>query len=58
MLGLKFDHVRIDFDLDGINSVMTHVLVLSAKVRRNEKLIWQSLDIGNMFGPTPGFKNP
>ena len=30
---------------------MTHVMVLSAKVRRNERL-WQTLDIGNVFGPT------
>ena len=35
---------------------MTHVLVLSAKVRRSEWL-WQTLDIGNMFGLTFGFKN-
>ena len=28
----------LDFDMVGINSVKTHVLVLSAKVRRNEWL--------------------
>ena len=37
------------------NSIMTHILVLSAKVRENEHL-WQTLDIGNMFEPTFGFK--
>jgi hypothetical protein len=31
MLGFNFDQA-------GINSAMTHVLVLSAKVRRNERL--------------------
>ena len=35
---------------------MTHVLVLSAKVRTNERL-WQTLDIGNMFGHAFGLKN-
>ena len=35
---------------------MTRVVVSSAKVRRNEWL-WQTLDIGNMFGATFGFKN-
>ena len=35
---------------------MTHVLVLSAKVRRIEHL-WQTLDIDNMFESTFGFKN-
>ena len=35
---------------------MTHVLVLSAKVRRNEPL-WHTLDIGIMFGSTFGFKD-
>ncbi len=34
---------------------MTHVMSLSAKMRRNERL-WQTLDIGNMFKPTFGFK--
>jgi hypothetical protein len=42
-LGLNFDHVRT-------SSVMTHVLVMSAKVRRSERL-WHTLDNGNMFGP-------
>ena len=28
----------LNFDQGGINNVMTHVLVLSAKVRRNERL--------------------
>ena len=55
-LGLNFDHVRIEFDHDGINGdIMTYVLVLSVKVRRNEWL-WQTLDVGNMFVPTFGFK--
>jgi hypothetical protein len=35
-------------------------MVLCAKIRRissqNEQL-WQTLDIGNVFGPTFGFKN-
>ena len=35
---------------------MTQVLILSAKVRRNEQL-WHILDIGRMFGPNFGFKN-
>jgi hypothetical protein len=34
---------------------MTHVLILMAKVRRNEQF-WQTLYIGNMFMPTFGFK--
>ena len=41
----------------GTNNGMTHAKVLSAKVRRNERL-WQTLDIGNMFGPNFGFKIP
>ena len=32
------------------------LMVLSAKVRRKEQL-WHTLDIGNIFGPTFGFKN-
>jgi hypothetical protein len=36
-------------------SVMNGVVVLSAKVRRNE-LFWQTLDIGNTFKPTFGSK--
>ena len=43
------------FDQVGTNSVMTHVMVLSAKVRRNERL-WQTVDIGNMCGLNFGFK--
>ena len=35
---------------------MTHVQVLSAKVRRSERL-WVTLDVGDVFGPTFGFKN-
>ena len=35
---------------------MTHILGLGAKVRRNEWL-WWTLEIGNMSGPTFGFKN-
>ena len=34
---------------------MTHVLGLSAKVRRNEQL-WQTLDICNIFGPNFWFQ--
>ena len=48
-LGLNFDQVIT-------NSAMTHVLVLSVEVRRNERL-WRTLNIGNMFGPNFGFKN-
>ena len=44
MLGLYFNNVGIDSD-------MTHVMVLSAKVRRKGRL-WYTLDIDNMFGPT------
>ena len=32
----------------GTNNAMTRVLVLSAKVNKNEQL-WQTLDVGNMF---------
>ena len=46
----------LDFDCVGISNAMTHVLVWSVKVRRNER-VWQTLDIGNMFGPIFGFKN-
>ena len=64
----NFDHVAIEFRScwdyisirpDPINA-MTHILVLGAKVRRNERLKWAImaiLDIGNMFGPTFGLKN-
>ena len=45
-----------NFNQVGTNSAMTHVIVLSAKVRRNEWL-WQILDIGNMFGSTYSFEN-
>ena len=41
-LGLNFDHAKT-------NGAMTCVLVLSAKMRRNERL-WQTTYIGNMFG--------
>ena len=44
------------FDQAATNSVMTHVLVLSVKVRRNKRL-WRTLGIGDMFGLTFGFKN-
>ena len=39
----------------GTNSAMIRVIVLIAKVRRDEWLneqLHQTLDIGNMFGPT------
>ena len=49
-LGLNFGHVIINND-------MTHVTYLSVKVRTNEHLC-HNIDIGNMFGPTFGFKNP
>ena len=42
MMGLNFDH-------DGTNSAVTHVLGLSASVRRNEWL-WRTLDIDNISG--------
>ena len=35
-------------------------LLLSAKVKRNSsqnEQLWKILDIGNVFGPTTGFKN-
>ena len=53
MLGQNFDCAKP-------NSAMTHVLVLSAKSEewtvkmRNE---WHIIDIGNILGPTFGFKN-
>ena len=47
----------LNFNQAGTNSAMTHVLILSAKGRRNEWL-WQTLDIGNMFGPTFDFRIP
>ena len=34
-------------------------LVLNAKVRRNlsqDEWLWQTLEVGNVFGPTFGFK--
>jgi len=34
---------------------MAHILVLGAKARRNERS-WHTPYIGNMFGPTFGFK--
>ena len=37
-----------NFDQVGTNSDMTHVMILSTKLRRNEQLR-QTLDIGNMF---------
>jgi hypothetical protein len=46
MVGLNSNHV-------GTNSAIAHVLVLSAKVRRDEWLnerLWQTLDIADMFG--------
>ena len=46
----------MNFDQVGINNVMTHVLVLSAIVRRIERS-WQILNIGDTFGLTFGFKN-
>ena len=48
--------LRLNFDPVGTNSAMTHVMVLSAKVRRNEQL-WQTLNITNVFGSTFGFIN-
>lgn len=50
--------LALNFDWAGTNNFVTYVLVLSAKVRRNELLnewLWHTLDIGNMFGPTFGF---
>ena len=49
-LGLNFNQAIT-------NNAMILVPVLSAKVGRNEQ-IRETLDIGNMFGPTFGFKNP
>ena len=53
MLGFNFNHA-------GINSVMTHVSILSLRVRKNSsqtKQLQHTLDIGNMFEPTFGFEN-
>jgi hypothetical protein len=47
--------IRLGLNRAETNSVVTSVLVLRVKVRRNEPL-WQTLDIGNMFGPTFDFK--
>lgn len=47
--GLHFNH-------DAATSAMVHVLILIAKVRRNEWR-WHTLDIGNVFDPTFGFKS-
>ena len=49
--------IRLGFNFNqaGTNSVMTHVMILSAKVSRNERL-WHTIDIGSMFEPTFGFK--
>jgi hypothetical protein len=38
----------LNFDQAGINNVMTHVMVLSVKVRRSERLR-QTLGNGNTF---------
>ena len=43
-LVLNFDHV-------GTNNSMTHVMLMSAKVRRKEWL-WETIDIRYVFGPT------
>ena len=48
--------LRVNFDQTKTNSGMTHVLDLSAKMRRNEQL-QHTLNIGNMFKPTFDFKN-
>lgn len=47
-LGLNFDH-------SGTNIDMTQVPAWRVKVRRNERL-WETLDIGNVVGPTFGFR--
>ena len=39
----------LNFNQSKTNSAMTHAMVLSAKVRTNERL-WHTLDIGNMCG--------
>ena len=54
MMGLNFD-VGLNFDQAITNSATIHVMVLSAKVRRNERL-WQTQDIDYMFGSTLGSK--
>ena len=38
MMRLNFDQVGIQFDEAATDSAMTHKLVLSTKVRRNERL--------------------
>ena len=48
--------LELNFGQAGTNSAMTHALVLSAEMRRNERLR-QTLDIDNMFRPTFDFKN-
>ena len=48
--------VGTEFYMVVTNSVMTHIVALSGNVRRNEQL-WHTIDIGNMFGPTFGFKD-
>lgn len=43
----------------GINSIMTHVPISSAKVRRNSsptEWLWQTLDMSNVFMPKFGLK--
>lgn len=49
----------LNFDMAGINGVMSHVLVSSAKVKRvsgSNKWLWQTLDTCNVLGPTFGFQ--
>ena len=46
----------LNFDQAGTNGAMIHVMVLNAKVRRHEQL-WLTMNIGNIFGSTFGFKN-
>ena len=53
----NFDKVGTKFDLVRSHSAMTHVMILSVKVRRNKRLKKEVMkDIGNMFGLPFGFK--
>ena len=52
---MHLNKVKLNSGPAKTNSAMIRVLVLSAKVRRNERL-WHTLDIGNMFRSTSGLK--
>jgi hypothetical protein len=53
---VNFNQVGTEFDQARTNSAMTHVHGFDATTRWYEQSL-ETLEIGNMFGPTFGFKN-